>query len=389
MLMMILKPRSKFNSSFLVFQIRFLIYTLCEATDIPCYFPDGTQAVDDIPCNPLQNPFFCCGRDWECLSNGLCHWGRPYSDASHRGYARGSCTDSKWQSDDCPRFCLNGTCYDIMSITMVEVLTRLDVVSGGLLLTQCVENENTFCCNGDCNCSIGLRTISFQPGFTINNHPYSSSQSVEETLTSSSTMTISTTMSEPVSISSSSDPVTSQSMQNSSIEPTTKFTMSGTSILNTSSTSLSRSSISTKSGYSHTASESSTTLSPTAVPASSNHSSENFKSSPSENVKIGVGIGIPIGLLLISAIVFFSIWRERRLKGHMRELRSRWIPASYFTNEAKDDGSSSQTARNLQSQDHALDMSNSPRWHVIQEDLRGESTPQEMHVSAAERQQWI
>ena len=266
---------------------------------------------------------------------------------------------------------------------MVEVLTRLDNISGGLLITQCVEKENTFCCNNDdCNCSSGLR-------ITINNHPYSSSQSAEKTLTSSSTMTISTTMSEPVSKSSSSDPVTSQSMQDSSIESTTKFDTNGTSILYGSSTSLSPSSISTKPGYSHTASESLTPLSSTAVPASSNHSSENFKSSPSENVKIGISIGIPIGLLLISAIVFFSIWRERRLKGHMRELRSRWIPASYFTNEAKDDGSSSQTARNLQSQDHALDMTNSPRRHVVQEDLRGDSTPQEMHISVAERQQWL
>jgi len=67
-----------------------------------CYYPDGTLAPGDIPCDPDAENSSCCsaksGDAFGCLANKLCRM------PSGRN-VRGSCTDPTWMSPDCPKFC--------------------------------------------------------------------------------------------------------------------------------------------------------------------------------------------------------------------------------------------------------------------------------------------
>lgn len=92
--------------NFLILQIHLLF--LCspwEATDADCFYPDGKLATGDLPCDSSQSQSFCCGPGWTCLDNKLCHSTGEYTKPDQVGYARGSCTDSMWKSDQCPQFC--------------------------------------------------------------------------------------------------------------------------------------------------------------------------------------------------------------------------------------------------------------------------------------------
>jgi hypothetical protein len=59
-----------------------------------CYFLDGNEAVDDVPCSPNQYTN-CCNQNDVCMSNGLCYV------QGQRGFAlsRGTCTDVTWGSN--------------------------------------------------------------------------------------------------------------------------------------------------------------------------------------------------------------------------------------------------------------------------------------------------
>lgn len=71
-----------------------------------CYFPDGSEAIDDKPC---QSPSIndgasaCCNTRDVCLENHLClaQTGGPM-------ISRGSCTDETWQSPLCSQYCADG-----------------------------------------------------------------------------------------------------------------------------------------------------------------------------------------------------------------------------------------------------------------------------------------
>ena len=69
-----------------------------------CYYPNGDlAATDDHPCSS-GGPSPCCPLNWQCLSNGLCY-------LENEGYlGRYTCTDSTWESDNCPKICLYGMC---------------------------------------------------------------------------------------------------------------------------------------------------------------------------------------------------------------------------------------------------------------------------------------
>ncbi len=72
-----------------------------------CYFPDGSEATDDKPC---QSPSIndgasaCCNSLDVCLENHLClaQTGGPM-------ISRGSCTDGTWQSPMCSQYCADGS----------------------------------------------------------------------------------------------------------------------------------------------------------------------------------------------------------------------------------------------------------------------------------------
>lgn len=73
-----------------------------------CYFPDGTTAPQDVPCNDDTGHSACCGQGYACLSNGVCTaTGDELQKAGSSTYVRGSCTDSSWRSSSCPSFCVS------------------------------------------------------------------------------------------------------------------------------------------------------------------------------------------------------------------------------------------------------------------------------------------
>jgi len=66
-----------------------------------CYYPSGKEAPRDIPCDPNAQTSLCCGgHDFgvACLDNNLCL-------GPTGKILRGSCTDSTWDSPDCPSYC--------------------------------------------------------------------------------------------------------------------------------------------------------------------------------------------------------------------------------------------------------------------------------------------
>ena len=73
-----------------------------------CYFPDGTIALDDPPCNSTAPESTCCGRTYACLSNSICEaTSETRKKPGSATFVRGSCTDASWISDACPKFCLS------------------------------------------------------------------------------------------------------------------------------------------------------------------------------------------------------------------------------------------------------------------------------------------
>lgn len=81
---------------------------LMKATTIraqACYFPDGSVSTRDTPCRALSfgqaSP--CCRTTDVCLDNDLC-----LAQSDTEAVSRGSCTDSTWQSAECPQYCQDG-----------------------------------------------------------------------------------------------------------------------------------------------------------------------------------------------------------------------------------------------------------------------------------------
>ena len=71
-----------------------------------CFFPDGTVAPRDTPCHdPLLSggASACCAGSDVCLDNNLC-----LAQSGPEIITRGSCTDWKWLSSECPQYCPDG-----------------------------------------------------------------------------------------------------------------------------------------------------------------------------------------------------------------------------------------------------------------------------------------
>lgn len=157
---------------FLCFSILQLVASISAQT---CYYPDGSEATGNRPCNTSTTYSACCSTTDYCLTNGLCF------DAGSNNYmTRDSCTDSSWKSNYCPQFCqTSGT-------------------SGG---------ESSYCCGVDSNaetcCNNGYSFV--VPVGQVIGHPTAS--------TSSSTLSSTT----GTATKSSSTPTSSQSQ--SSVPP--------------------------------------------------------------------------------------------------------------------------------------------------------------------------
>ncbi|KAB5533638.1 hypothetical protein GE09DRAFT_1144612 [Coniochaeta sp. 2T2.1] len=90
-----------------------------------CYYPNGAIASDQVPCSDAQFSA-CCHRNAICLSNNLCMGiKQPFT------LGRGSCTDPEWQSERCPQQCQ----------------TAQPASGCSIILLNSTAGVNSYCCN--------------------------------------------------------------------------------------------------------------------------------------------------------------------------------------------------------------------------------------------------
>ncbi|KAH8657041.1 hypothetical protein BGZ60DRAFT_138330 [Tricladium varicosporioides] len=118
-----------------------------------CYFPGGSWASDQSPCDPYAFTTLCCPSGWTCFSNNLCivtDLG-AVKNAFPLGTAiRGTCTNPKWNNTACGDFCLDNP-----------------VSANNGSLQNC--GSGKWCCDpaaaaGTCNCENGKGTFSVPIG---------------------------------------------------------------------------------------------------------------------------------------------------------------------------------------------------------------------------------
>ena len=140
-------------------RLRFIYSLLCLSTFVLhsaaiCYYPDKeTVAPQDTPCSDSTSQSTCCGQGYACLSNHICiATGDELEKANATKYIRGSCTDQRWRSSECPLFCIDPD---------VDNLTGGNGIGKCLGTTQdmyyCIDTGNT-----DNNCSASQNPLIFQ-----------------------------------------------------------------------------------------------------------------------------------------------------------------------------------------------------------------------------------
>ncbi|KAK1635862.1 hypothetical protein BDP81DRAFT_321944 [Colletotrichum phormii] len=118
-----------------------------------CYYPDGSIAPNDTPCQDLTAESTCCGQGYACLSNAMCEaTGKELSKDGATELVRGSCTDRSWRSSTCPLFCIN---------------PETDNVGGGIGVAKCegTAEELYYCINSVMdtdNCTAKKNVLFFQ-----------------------------------------------------------------------------------------------------------------------------------------------------------------------------------------------------------------------------------
>jgi hypothetical protein len=93
----------------------FIIYLAVAAcytslADAQCYYPGGTWAKDQFPCDKYAYTTLCCPTGWTCFSNNLCIVTDPSIISSNLplGTAiRSTCTNPLWNNTVCGDFCLS------------------------------------------------------------------------------------------------------------------------------------------------------------------------------------------------------------------------------------------------------------------------------------------
>lgn len=96
-----------------------------------CYFPDGSIAKGDVPCNDSLDVVGCCGSTDVCYDKGLCS-----NKSKGTSTARGSCTDPEWGSD-CPTACL-GIQLFFTSLCKNWLIIRIQVLRTRDKIFRCV-----------------------------------------------------------------------------------------------------------------------------------------------------------------------------------------------------------------------------------------------------------
>ena len=120
-----------------------LLFVLCRQLWALCYFPDGTIATD-LQCDPNALVSACCERNSVCLSNGVCAETRNSSGVVN--YVRGSCTDKSWGSLSCPLFCRQGTTF-FLKWRMTSLIDGLTANLGGSAGVYLCDGKDHWCCD--------------------------------------------------------------------------------------------------------------------------------------------------------------------------------------------------------------------------------------------------
>lgn len=88
--------------------LRLITRACCSLLGAPCYDHNRNIVQDDNPCSPDLEHSFCCGLYYTCLDIGVCTNANTTGlTTEHISSQRATCTDSTWQSDQCPKFCLD------------------------------------------------------------------------------------------------------------------------------------------------------------------------------------------------------------------------------------------------------------------------------------------
>ncbi|KAF4157108.1 hypothetical protein CNMCM6069_005880 [Aspergillus lentulus] len=121
-----------------------------------CYYPDGSVAPQDTPCQDSTKQATCCGQGYACLSNSICMaTGDEIKKPGASLYVRGSCTNQTWRSSACPLFGIN------------QDPPNRDNLAGGQGIEKCpnTDLDMYYCINhnmGNVNCSAQHQVLIFQ-----------------------------------------------------------------------------------------------------------------------------------------------------------------------------------------------------------------------------------
>ncbi|KAI1733999.1 hypothetical protein F4680DRAFT_365412 [Xylaria scruposa] len=120
------------------------ISSFATATQQKCYYPGGNPTDEDFPCGDGVNHSHCCGLNSICLSNKLC-----LHPSGSFELSRGSCTDSTWQSSNCPTYCTNVstnsgiplTIYDFVQPMLSRYCCGAVALKSGSSYLECTLNQ--------------------------------------------------------------------------------------------------------------------------------------------------------------------------------------------------------------------------------------------------------
>lgn len=173
-----------------------------------CYFPDGSVASRDTPCNSYATSYgasACCAYQDVCLDNHLC-----IAQSGAEVISRGSCTDRTWQSSECCQYCADGNRPLVQIYRNIQPSSRNDSAN---IVYGCYEPQQwhrytsininghpLFCCSqvdaSNDTCMVGTEgsTAPFfiQAGLVIVNRT-SGSTSLDNANTISATVTVTAT----------------------------------------------------------------------------------------------------------------------------------------------------------------------------------------------------
>ncbi|KAK0629055.1 hypothetical protein B0T17DRAFT_175078 [Bombardia bombarda] len=250
----------------------------------PCYFPRGEPALGFYPCQAYNAPISsCCPAGWTCFSNALCVAttdSNSFPNLTLGAVRRGACTNPEWNNNICGNACLDSDNKDGK-------------------LAAC--GDDRFCCerdfnDGQCSCSTdsdSAFTISVGLAQTI-------IQVSDTSFTGTPSLSIASTK------------------RSSSVVPTRTAVTRSTSSSSPTPTAVNNTSSATAASSTRGGSTSSQTTAsaPTGSSSSDTDGGSGGSSSNSSNLKIGLGVGIPLAALaVIGGLLYFLWWKPNHGSG--------------------------------------------------------------------------